>query len=320
MRIDVHAHHFPLDYLDQAESLADRSSLRDQAWMGILQHKVRTTPAMWSVEDRLADMESAGVDMQVLSLSIPNVYFHDRGACKALAQSTNDELAALCRRYPDKFKALASVPLPYVEDAVAELRRAIDVLGLHGMVLGSNVNSRPLDSPEFLPLFEEADSKGLAILIHPMIPLGIEALGEYDLAATAGFLLDTTVAASRLAYSGTLERCPNLRVIIPHLGGVFPYIIGRIDYSYRTRPESRRNISVPPSQYLKRLFIDVVSFHPPALRCALDTMGVGHLLLGSDHPFAMGDMSQAVESVRALGLTAEDEERVFSGNALGILT
>lgn len=319
MKIDIHAHFYTLEYLREIERLADRASLRDQAWMGITERKVKTTPTMWGVDDRLAEMDQAGVDMQVLSLSIPNVYFEDRATSRALAQSTNEAFAGLCVKHPQRFKALASVPLPFVEDAVDELRRAIDTLGMHGLVLGSNVNGKPLNSPEFMPLYEEADRMGLAIFIHPMIPLGIEVLGEYDLAASAGFLLDTTVAATRMAYSGIFERFTNLKVIIPHLGGVFPYIISRLDNSYRTRPECRLNVSQPPSHYLKRLYIDIVSFHLPALRCALETVGASQLLLGSDYPFALGDMQKAVESVKAMGLPAEDEERVYSGNVAGLL-
>lgn len=319
MKIDVHAHFFSLEYLDEVERLASSSSLRDQAWLGILRRKVRTTPAMWSVDERLAEMESAGIDMQVLSLSIPNCFFEDRATAKGLAESMNDVLAEIARRHPQQFKALASLPLPHVNDAVDELHRAIDRLGMHGLALGSNINGRPLDSPEFVPLYEEADRMGLTVFIHPMIPLGIESLNEYDLAASAGFLLDTTVAASRLIYSGILERCQNLRVIIPHLGGVFPYIISRIDNAYRTRPECRLNITKPPSHYLKQLYIDAVSFHLPSLRCALETVGASQLLLGSDYPFALGDMKRAVESVKELGLSTEDEKKVFAGNALRIL-
>ena len=319
MKIDVHAHFYPLDYLREIERLADRASLRDQAWLGINQRKVNPTPTMWSVDERLAEMEQAGIDMQVLSLSIPNVYFQERETCRALAQSTNEALADICAKHPQRFKALASVPLPYVNDAIDEIRRAIKGLGLHGLVLGSNVNGKPLNSPEFMPFYEEVDRMGLAILIHPMIPMGIEVLGEYDLAASAGFLMDTTVAATRMAYSGIFERCQNLRVIIPHLGGTIPYIIGRIDNAFRTRPECQLHISQPPSHYLKRLYIDTVNFHLPALRCALDTFGVGRFLLGSDYPFALGSMEKSVEGIRALGLAPEDEERVFSGNVLGIL-
>ena len=315
----MHAHFFTLEYLDEVERLASPSSLRDQAWLGILQRKGRTTPAMWSVDERLEDMQSAGIDMQVLSLSLPNVFFEDRATAKALAQSTNEALASLCRSHPTKFKALASVPLPHVEDSIDELHRAIDHLGMHGLMLGGNINGRPLDSPEFVPFYEEANKLGMAILIHPMIPVGIEAMGVYDLAATAGFMLDTTLAAARLAYSGILEHFGDLRVIIPHLGGVFPYIISRIDNAYRTRPECRLNISQPPSHYLKQLYIDDVSFHLPALRCALETVGASQLLLGSDYPYALGDMKRAVESLKELGLSPEDEEKVYSGNALGIL-
>ncbi|MDP2728200.1 MAG: amidohydrolase family protein, partial [Dehalococcoidia bacterium] len=295
------------------------SSPRDQAWLTNMQNKVMVSPKMWGVEERLADMDRAGVDMQVLTVSAPNAYFDDRETSKALAQSTNEVLAGLCKKYPQRFKALASVPMLNTEDAIAELRRAIHQLGMHGVILGSNIRGRPLNSPEFLPFYEEADKMGLAIFIHPMSPMGSESLNEYDLVATVGFLMETTVAATRMVYSGIFEQCQNLRLILPHLGGVIPYIISRIDDSHRTRPECRLHISKPPSNYLKQFYLDTVCFHLPALQCGLDTFGSDKMVLGSDYPFALGSIDKSVECIKALGLSAEEEEKVFSGNLAKLL-
>ena len=118
---------------------------------------------------------------------------------------------------------------------------------------------------------------------------------------------------------GTCERCPNLQPILCHAGGYLPYQWDRLDTSYHTRPEARQRISKPPTEYLKRFFYDNANFHLPALRCALETVGPDRLMLGSDYPFAVGDVEKMVSTFEALGLTPEQRERIESGNALSVL-
>jgi aminocarboxymuconate-semialdehyde decarboxylase len=264
-------------------------------------------------------MDRFGVDLQVLSVSIPQAYHADRATAVAMAQAANDGTAEACRRHPTRFKGFASLPLPHVAAALDELARAVDRLGLHGVVLGGNVLLEPLDSPEFAPLFHEINRRNLALFIHPMVPCGVEGMREYDLAAAVGYMLDTCLAALRLVYSGTCERCPNLRPILCHAGGYLPFQWDRLDTSYTTRPEARERISLPPTEYLKRFYYDNANFHVPALRCTVDTVGASQLVLGSDYPFGLGDMARMVSSYEALGLSPEDRARVESGTALSLL-
>lgn len=318
MIVDAHTHLFPQEYLKELEGLGDDSP-RDRAWRKIMSDKVAVTPSMWSVEERLADMDEAGIDMQVLGLSIPNVYFDDAGKSLHLAQMANDIYADVCRKHPDRFIALASVPMNDSTVAIDELRRAVDRLGMRGLVLGANVRGKPLCSEEFLPLFEEINRLNLTLFIHPMIPVGIEALEQYDMAASIGYLFDTTTAVAGMVFRGIFEMNKNIKMVLPHLGAVIPYIVGRIDASFRTRPECRQYISSPPSEYFKRFYYDTVNYHIPALRCAIDTVGAGNLVMGSDYPFALGSMSKSVSIVRSLGLTEEEEENVFGGTILSLL-
>ena len=320
MRIDVHGHYFPPAYLDVFErAYANPANDRELGVKKILDNKIRPTRTMYEIDLRLADMDRAGVDVQVLSVSIPFTYHADRAIAVAMAQAVNDGTAEACRKHPTRFKGFASLPLPHVDAALDELARAIDTLGLHGVVLGGNILQEPLDKAAFAPVFDEINRRNLALFIHPTVPCGIEAMQDYDLAAAVGYLLDTCLAALRLVYSGTCERCPNLQPILCHAGGYLPFQWDRLDTSYHTRPEARQRISRPPTEYLKRFFYDNANFHLPGLRCALETVGARRFMLGSDYPFAVGDLDKAVEIIEALGLSAADREAIESGNALSVL-
>jgi aminocarboxymuconate-semialdehyde decarboxylase len=320
MRIDVHAHYYPPAYLEVLErAYARPATAYEEGVRRVLDGKIRPTPSMYQIAERLPLMDRAGVDMQVLSVSIPQAYHVDRPTAVALAQAGNDGTAEVCRQYPSRFKGYASLPLPHVDAALAELARAIDQLGLHGIVLGGNVLREPLDKPAFEPVFDEINRRNLAVFIHPLMPCGLECMQEYDLAAAVGYVLDSCLAALRLVYSGTCERCPNLRPILCHAGGYLPYQWDRLDMSYHTRAEARQRIARPPTEYLKRFYYDNVNFHVPALQCALATVGASQMVLGSDYPFGLGDIDKMVSSLEALGLSPEDLARVESGNALSLL-
>ena len=320
MRIDVHGHYFPTAYLDVFErAYANPTTAGEAGVRKIIETKVRPNSTMYQINERLALMDRLGVDMQVLSVSIPQTHHADLAFAVDLAQAANDGTAEACRRYPSRFKGYVSLPLPHVDAALAELARGVDILGLHGVILGGNVLQEPLDKPELAPLFDEINRRNLALFIHPMAPCGIECMQEYDLAAAVGYLLDTCLAALRLVYSGTCERCPNLRPILCHAGGYLPFQWERLDMSYQTRPEARLNVPHPPTDYLKRFFYDNSSFYTPGLRCTVETVGASQLMLGSDYPFGLGDMEKMITSFEALALSPEDRARVESGNALSVL-
>ena len=319
MRIDLHAHYYPPAYLDVLERVAKASATRDEGLQRILEDKIRPERAMHDITERLPLMDRVGLDMQVLSVSIPQTYHADQATAVAMAQAANDGTAAVCREYSTRFKGFASLPLPHTEAALAELARAIDELGLHGVVIGASVLKEPLDRPELVPVFDELNRRNLAVFIHPMLPCGVECMQEYDLAAAVGYMVDTCLAALRLVYSGTMERCPNLQPILCHAGGYLPFQWDRLEMSYRTRPETRQHIAKPPTEYLKRFYYDNTNYFVPALRCTLEAVGAGQMVLGSDYPFGLGDMERMISTLDALDLSATDRERIESGNALGFL-
>lgn len=324
MKVDLHTHFYPTEYLRALEVLETSLEVTtDGSGSKMVKDRgariLTITPEMSDPRQRILEMDGAGIDIQVLSLSTPNVYFASDQDSLTLAKTTNDYLSALCEEYPNRFLCLASVPLNNPDLALQELDRAIHELGMNGLILGSNINGKPLNSQEFRPFFEEVDRLGLAVLIHPMSPAGVEQMGEYGLAPLIGFVFDTTLAVTRMVYEGMMEAFPNINFIVAHLGGAIPYLFERIDNGYRAYPECRENLGALPSEYLKRLYYDTVSFHEPALMCAYYTVGAEHMVLGSDYPHVIGSMSQAVASLEGLEL-AEDEKAMMLGqNALRIL-
>ncbi|MDP2659464.1 MAG: amidohydrolase family protein [Dehalococcoidia bacterium] len=320
MRIDVHCHYYPPAYLAEAFKLGAASSDPwDRGWYDQMHGKAFGNPKMSAVEERIEEMDRAGVDIQALSTVIPNAYFKDAEVSKGFAQMINDSLAEIYHRYPTRFRVFASLPMGHPAMAMDELRRVTGKLGLHGLIIGDNIRGRLLDDPDFLPVFQEADRLGLPIFLHPMSPPGADWFEDYDLVSIVAFMFDNTQAVARLVFGGVMESCPNLKVIVPHLGGAFPYLIGRMDQDHKLRPQCRVKISESPSKYLKKMYVDTLSFHAPAIRCAYETLGPGHMVLGSDHPFALGGMEIITQSVQAMGFPPEEEAAILGGNAAALL-
>ncbi|MCL5961493.1 MAG: amidohydrolase family protein [Chloroflexi bacterium] len=323
MKIDLHVHYAPestLAVLDEAYEDFSKSSSPSgiQAAKRIRENRARAT-LNCDLDDRRALMDRDGVDIQVLSFPGVNGTSLREDRSVALTRAANDGLAAARDRFPDRFMCLATVPAELPEAAVEELDRAIKQLGMNGLMLGANIHGVPLSSPQLQPLFEKADSLGIPVMLHPGEPPGIEAAMEYDLASLVAYIFDSTLATTRMILSGMFDRYKNMKFVAPHLGGALPYIIGRVDWGFEVKPGARSVISTPPSKYLKNIYTDVVNFHVPSLRCAIETIGLDRLVLGSDYPPVRDGMARALASVRALGLSEEDEEKIFSLNAKRLL-
>jgi len=144
-----------------------------------------------------------------------------------------------------------------------------------------------------------------------------EATASYGLTGVVGYVFDTTLAMLRIIFSGLLEKHPDLKLILPHLGGVIPYLIGRIDHQFSVNPECQGRISKPPSEYFKLVYMDTAqSLYPPALECAYKLMGSKKILFGTDYPFA--DLSKSIQSIRQLNIPEEEKKEIFEGNAVKI--
>ena len=326
MIIDIHNHFYAPSLLGAIESQHFSKDLRVErdSWNRkiIVQKGTRVvtiTEPMTNMDMRLKDMEDAGVDMQALSLSVPGVDFLKPGEGLQYAQISNDEITKVCHRHPDHFVGIASVPLKNTEMAIQEINRAVNKLGMKGVLIGSNIDGLFIDDKRFWPFFSEAEKLSIPIFIHPMTPPGNEAMNDYRLAPMIGFEMDLCLAVARIVFSGLLEGYPQLKFIISHLGGAIPYLIGRIENCYNAYPECRENISDNPSTYLHKIYFDTVSFYEPALMCAYAFTKADKLVMGSDYPHVIGDLKRAVTSIKNLSIPETAKNMILGENIQKLL-
>ena len=324
MKIDLHTHYYPEAFFQLLRDIPSEFSFsKDPTGRTIITHHgarfFGVTPPMSNPQKRLEDMDRVGIDVEVISLSTPNIFFADQTRQPEVARILNDAYADLIARHPSRFKGFASIPMDAPDAAIKELHRAIDELKLNGVVLLSNIKGRPLTSPVYRPFFEEANRMNLCIFLHPMLPANPEPYTEYVLGPLVGFPFDTTLAVARMCFAGLLRELPDIRWVIGHLGGAIPYLMERLDSGYRDFAECRVNIDQPPSTYLKRLYYDTVTFSPYNLRMVRDLVGVEHMVMGSDYPHLLGSIERSVSSIEDLSIPESEKQKIFSGNAVKIL-
>ena len=323
--VDVHTHHYTREYFDAVRnSGGDYSFAKDPTGRDIITLRgarfFGVTPAMTDLAARLAAMDEAGVDIAVLSLSTPNVFFLGPDAQPELARRMNDAYARAAAEHPDRIRAFASIPMDNPDAALAELHRAIGELRMNGIILLSNIGGRPLTDPAYRPFFAEANRMRLCVFLHPMIPAaGQESLREFVLGPIVAFPFDTTLAVARMCYAGMFRAYPDIRWIVAHAGGAVPWLLERLDNGYRDFAENREHIDELPSVYLKRLYYDTVTFSPHTLGMLRDLFGAEHMVMGSDFPHLLGAIDRAVPSIRSLPMPAVEQDRILGGTALSIM-
>ncbi|WAC29327.1 amidohydrolase family protein [Ancylobacter sp. SL191] len=269
----------------------------------------------WDLDRRLADLDIAGFDLQVLS-NCPQTFLYERDAALtgALCQIQNEAIAELVARHPDRFLGIATLPMQDPARAADELRRAVTRLGLKGAQIGSHIEGRNLDHPALEPVWATAAELGAFILIHPQKAAAGDRTKEFYLKNLIGNPLETTIAAASLVFGGVLERYPDLRICLVHGGGFLPFQTGRMIHGWKERPECRRFITESPEVSIRRLYFDTLTHFGPALRYLTDTFAADHVLLGSDYPFDMGTLEGA-RQVRAAGLDRPAEEAILGRTA-----
>jgi len=324
VKLDLHTHFYTDAFFQTIRDLPSEFSFgTSSSGQTIITYRgarfFGVTPAMTDVSKRIEDMDRVGIDVEVVSLSTPNVFFTDAKHQPGVAGMINDSYAELIARHPKRFKGFASIPMDAPDEALKELHRAIDTLKLNGVILLSNIGGKPLTSPEYRPFFEEANRMKLCIFLHPMIPANSDAFREYVLGPIIGFPFDTSLAVARMCYDGMFEELPDIRWIIGHLGGAVPYLMERMDNGFRDFADCRVKIDKLPSVYLKRLYYDTVSFSPHTLMMVRNMVAADHMVMGSDYPHLLGSIDRAVTSIEDLDVSGEEKQQIFSGTALSIL-
>ncbi len=280
--------------------------------------KIRYTP-----EQRLADMDTEGTDLQVVSIHTPLFPYHwDTAAAIQASREVNDEIASMTQRWPDRFAGLATLPLQDIDAAITELERAVNQLGLKGAELDMVVNGLNWDDPKFLPLFKAAESLGALLFFHPQPQDNLVATDrtlKYGLPNSVGVVLEDALLVATLICGGVLEQCPNLRVCVAHGGGGACFAMGRVDHAWQVRPEARVNILKPPSAYQDQIYYDFLTSSEPSLRFLIDTVGADRVVVGSDWPFVGWHPSPGGWLEGLQSLSQEEKEKISWRNLEALL-
>lgn len=274
-------------------------------------------------DERVRIMDENGVDTQVLSLTIPSVQMFPPDCAIAISRDVNDELAETIRCYPGRFAGLAAVPPQDPENAAMEIERAVNKLGLNGVIINSHTGGEYLDKPRFAPVLAAAESAGAAIYIHPRLPSRtmLQAYADYGLrGAIWGFAAEASLHLLRLIFSGTFDRYPDLQVVIGHGGEGLPYWFYRLDHMYRAYYPAREqfgiaDLQLPPSGYFRRNISITTSGmeDPDVLAFCRNKVGSDRVMFAIDYPYE--DSAHAMKFLREVELSPTERQLISCENA-----
>jgi len=295
------------------------SHLAPQGWF-----HPRSPKAIFNIEGLLEEQQRAGVDMTVFG----NNWIRTPEGANPLevVRQFNEFAAAVTAKHPRRLLGLAS-SVPFGDDRVLkETERAVRDYGLKGIMVNSSVNGEYLDSRRALPFFELVMDLNVPLFVHPpRVTIGAEKMEIFRLPEMLGRPFDTTLSLTRFILTGGLERFPKLKIVAAHVGGALPMLPGRLGFGYELRgdmsfgPWEPDVLTRPPASYIEQLYLDTVSLHPPAVLCAVQTVGADHVLFGSDFPPVPIPLKRSVDTVLDVAVSQEDKEKILGGNAAKLL-
>jgi aminocarboxymuconate-semialdehyde decarboxylase len=272
------------------------------------------------VDQRLADMDAMGVDVQVLSPS-PTQYYYwaDIDLAREVVRIQNEAIAAQSRAHPTRFVGLGTLALQHPQLALEQLEHALLTLGLKGVEISTSVAGKELDDPSLSAFWAKAESLGALVFIHPFgTTLGVRTNSHY-LVNTIGQPLETTIALSRLIFGGVLEAHPQLKILAAHGGGYLPTYVGRSNHAFAVRPEAAADAKSTPLALLKRIWFDSVVYDPMALRHLVERVGATQVVVGTDYPFDMGHYDIHTLVDETTGLSEQEREAILGANAAKLI-
>jgi len=317
--IDVHTHMFSAGWMDVVNASRNENFHLgpDRALMYRGTGIGRISDEMLDWDLRIRDMDAAGVDIALISLTAPNVYWGSRQENARAARAINEDFRDAARKYQGRIHWMASLPMRHEDDALAELKRA-RADGCIGICTLTNILGTPLTAPQYRRIWREVEAMALPVFVHPTTPFedGM-GLGQYGLANSIGFTTESSLAFARMIYDGFFDEFPKINMIACHGGGALPYLIGRFDRMWHVGRTASARTKQPPSAYVPRLWFDSIVYDDNTLRFLVDQVGAGQVLYGSDYPFSLGDMKGIRERVDRLGaamanrIRHENARRIF---------
>jgi aminocarboxymuconate-semialdehyde decarboxylase len=315
MKIDIHSHFLSMD---MAQKLEQRSQFPYTRFIDGTYNfhccqglTFPMRPPFYDMPTKLADMDEAGIDVAMLSLAMPGPELLGGAQADDMARFSNDLLAELIAAHPDRFWGYATLGFGDMAATLQELDRCLFTLKFRGLQLFSNINGKPLDAPEFRPIFARMAELGRPIFIHPTVPLNQNYLMDLVPAPILAFMVDNTLSAMRLALSGVLSDYALAPIIIPHAGATIPYLMGRLDGMLPY--VGGAGMLKEPGRFLKKLYMDTVVYGPEPLQWCLSLMGPNQLLFGTDHPF--GPWRLPGRFLAEAACSDNEREQILHGNA-----
>jgi aminocarboxymuconate-semialdehyde decarboxylase len=271
----------------------------------------------WDEVIRIPEYEQYQTQVQVIcTIPVLFAYFAKPEHCAETSRFLNDHIADICARYPKNYIGLATIPMQDSQLAVKELERCKYELNIPGIQIGSNINNKNLNEPEFLPIFEACERLGMAIMVHPWNMMGKENMEKYWLPWLVGMPAETSRAMCSMIFGGILEKFPKLRVCFSHAGGSFFGTLGRIEHGYNCRPDLVAiDNPVNPRNYVGRFWVDSITHDADALEFIMKYQGSRKICLGSDYPFPLGDL-EIGKFIEEMNLSKEDFENIMYKSTL----
>ena len=320
--IDVHTHIFTQPWL---ELLKRKGGIYNIQVRPDGQHEIfrGDTPVVipqkghFDYDLRIQHMDAAGIDISVMSLTCPNVFWGgEETSCEA-ARESNDSLAQAQAAHPSRLRWFTSLPWEYPQRALDELKRTCDN-GASGVMVLANIAGRSLTDPAFAPIWAEIDRRALPVLVHPSDPPGVDLMDmtKFDLSWSVGFMFDTTLAITRMIFEGFFDQYPNLKIIASHAGGALPYLAGRFEKGHEVEIPQRRKMLRTPIDYLRHIHYDCISYSPASLEFLISVVGADRVMFGTDWPHQVHDTRGSFANTERL--SAAQCDAVRSSNAMRV--
>ncbi len=317
-KIDVHNHFYPTEFIAEIARNSTAASISvGPAGETRIEYAGDYSVIVDAHQDpllRIADMDRAGIDLQILSLTVPGVHFEGPARGTDLARITNDAFGQIVSDHPSRLGAFATLPTQDPIAAARELERSVNDLGLAGAMIFSNLAGKPLDDQNFWPIYEAAEALRAPLIIHPIGPASLANMEDMRLVALLGFPFDMTLAAARLALSGVLDRFPDLILILSQLGGAIPMLAERIERGYNIYPELAGKLQRSPAEYFRSMYYDTVPYGNFGIPATYEFAGPERILVGSDYPHQIGDLMTCTGIIEAMNVSDSEKDQMLGRN------
>jgi aminocarboxymuconate-semialdehyde decarboxylase len=322
--IDVHAHWYPQSFLDLVSAHGAPFGVEwrdtDRGPQFRIGH-LTTGPVglrFVDLDTRLAEMDGQSVQVHALSLSQPLIYWADRALAERLQITCNDALARAHEHAPGRLVGLATLAVHEPDLAVREVERAAKLPGVRGFYMATEVNGRNLSHESLLPVYEAVAATGMPLFLHPIFVIGHERLEQFYLTNLLGNPFESAIAAAHLVFSGVLDRFPALDVVLPHAGGAFPWLVGRLDRGWQKRAELK-HVRHSPVEYLRRFHYDTIGYSDAVVEYLVRQVGADRVLMGSDYCFPIAYEQPVKVVTDHPALTDADKHAITATNARRLL-